>query len=310
MLPMTIAHPDSRATRRHDKLVSLAEAARLVSDGSRVAFGGFTVYNRPMALARELVRQQRRGLTVVAMLAGPETELLAAGGCIDTLETSYVGLEKFGLAQRVRKLTERGELQLIDHSEVASFDRFRADGDNQTFVPVDYLAGSSLLTKESGIVEFDCPLTGRRLYAIPPAQPEVTVIHVPAADRLGNGLIATERLMPQDLDLVMAQSSRRLILTAERIVATEEFADIPSTVQIPAYRTEAVAFAPWGAHPGLMTDYYDADAEALEALSTSGREDETSRDYLDTNVHRLPDHDAYLQHVGMARLLNLLRRRP
>ncbi|HWM35290.1 MAG TPA: CoA-transferase [Pseudolysinimonas sp.] len=294
---------------RRSKLVSLSEAAGLVGDGDRLALGGFTIYNRPLAFARELVRQGRRGLTVVAMTAGPETELLAAGGCLSRLETSYVGLEKFGLAQRVRALSQSGELEIVDYSEVTSFDRFRADGDNQTFVPVDYLAGNSIVTPESGITPFTCPITGRPLFAVPAARPDVTVLHVPAADEFGNGLIPADRVMPQDLDIVMAQGSARLILTTERIVRTEDLADVAMTVQIPAFRTSAVVFAPWGAHPGPMSGNYETDEPAFAEFAEAGRDQATSAAHLERTVYGPRDHDDYLNEFGVTRLVGLLRRR-
>jgi glutaconate CoA-transferase subunit A len=297
------------AAKRATKLVSLPEAARLVADGMRLALGGFTIYNRPMALVRELVRQRRANLTVVAMTSGPEVELLAMGDCLRRVETSYVGLEKYGLAQRVRALVESGLLELVDHSEVISFDRFRADGDNASFVAVDYLAGNSLLANPD-IVAFDCPLTGRRLHAVPPALADVSVVHVPAADEFGNGLMPLDRVMPQDLDLVLAQGSSVLILTTERIVRTEDLAAAPGLVQIPAFRTAAVAFAPWGAHPGPMLGYYVADDAALTTFGEIGRDQNASREYVLRHVHDLADHEAYLNLIGLRRLVELQRRRP
>lgn len=281
----------------------------MVGDGARLALGGFTIYNRPLAFARELIRQHRRNLTVVGMTNGPEVELLSMGGCLRRIETSYVGLEKYGLAQRVRALVEAGELDLVDHSEVISFDRFRADGDNATFVAVDYLDGNSLLENPE-IVAFDCPLTGRPLHAIPPATAHVSVVHVPAADEFGNALVPADRVMPQDLDLVLAQGSSRLILTAERIVRTEDLATAPELVQIPAFRTAAVAFAPWGAHPGPMLGYYVADDDALAAMSQAGRSPDSSEAYIDGQVFQLTDHDAYLKLIGMRQLIALQQRRP
>jgi glutaconate CoA-transferase subunit A len=220
-----------------------------------------------------------------------------------------VGLEKFGLARRVRSLCEKGELEVVDYSEVTSFDRFRADGDNQTFVAVDYLAGNSLLSPESGITTFECPITHRTLYAIPPAKPDVTVIHVPAADKFGNGLLPTDRLMPQDLDIVMAQGSKQLIITTERIVRTSDLADIAGTVQIPAFRTAAVVFAPWGAHPGPMSSYYETDEAAFTELADAGRDDDARDRYLRDHVFGHETHDDYLNDVGVTRLVELLRRR-
>ena len=84
---------------RRSKLASLTEAAALVEDGMRVALGGFAIYQHPMALVRELIRQGRRDLTVVGVANGIEVDMLAGAGCLGRVETSYVGLEKYGLAK-------------------------------------------------------------------------------------------------------------------------------------------------------------------------------------------------------------------
>ena len=62
---------------RTSKQVSLAEAATRIDDGARIALGGFSVYQRPMAFVRELIRQGRRNLTVVGVVNGPEVDMLA-----------------------------------------------------------------------------------------------------------------------------------------------------------------------------------------------------------------------------------------
>jgi glutaconate CoA-transferase subunit A len=108
------------------KLVSLADAAARIADGARLALGGFAVYQHPMALVRELARQGRRDLTVVGTVNGNDVDLLAGAGCLRRVETSYVGLEKYGLALNFRRRVESGELEIVDYPEVLSFDRFRA----------------------------------------------------------------------------------------------------------------------------------------------------------------------------------------
>lgn len=298
----------SAPRQRTSKLVSLDTLAGLVDDGCRLALGGFGIYNRPTAFARELIRRRRRDLTVIGTTNGHEVELLAGAGCVAIVETSYIGLEKFGLARRVRALAESGALRITDYGEVLSFDRFRASEDGASMLPVSYLAGSSVLEANKDVVAFDCPLTGRPLHAVPPADPDIAVIQVPAADEYGNAMIPAARLMPQGLDLVLSRAAPRLLLTAERIVETSWLQRQPHLVQIPAFRTEAVSWAPWGAHPGPMFGYYDADeahfAELIEAASSPEDFDR----YLDTYVRGPANHGGYLDRIGLARLVGLQRR--
>lgn len=298
----------SEHPKRRCKVVSLSEAASLVTDNARIALGGFGIYNRPLAFVRELVRQGKQELTVVGTTNGPEIEYLVGGGAISRLESSYIGLEKWGLAPRSRQAIQTGELEMVDFGEVMSFDRFRASEDGWDFLPVDYLGGNSLLDVHDDIVPFNSPLTGRPMHAVPPAAVDVAIIHVPAADQFGNAMLPAEKLMPQGLDEVLSRSTDRVILTTERIVDSEYLERQPHLVQIPSFRVEAVSFAPWGAHPAPMFGNYDADGAHMEEMIAAGADVMSFDAYLNTYIRSLPDHAAYLELIGPRRILGLKAR--
>lgn len=290
------------------KLTTLDAIAALVTDGMTIALGGFGVYGRPMAFVRELVRQGRRDLTIVTTTSGQEAELLVGAGAVRRLETAYVGLEKWGLARRVRAAVETGEIEIADYDEVMAFDRFRAAQDGQNYVPVNYLHGSSLLEQNPTLVPLVNPITGVQQHAMPAASADLAVVHVPAADRFGNAAMPHDQLMPQGLDLTTAWAFDRILLTAENIVETEALTRFPQRVQIPAFRVESVAHAPWGAHPGPMLGSYNADEEHFSAFVEAGRSAEAFASYLDTFVHSAPDNDAYLAAIGIEALMKIQKR--
>jgi glutaconate CoA-transferase, subunit A len=288
------------------KLASLTEAAAHISDGARVALGGFAVYQHPMALVRELARQERRDLTVVGTVNGNEVDLLAGAGCLRRVETSYVGLERYGLAPNFRRRVEQGELEVVDYSEVLSFDRFRASQDGLTFWPCDYLGGTDILTHNPAIKAFDCPLTGRRLYAVPPADPDVVVIHAVAADERGSVVIPSRRLLPQGLDITMARACDTVIVTAEQIVSRQYIRRHARQVEIPSYRTTLVVEAPWGAHPCPVLGRYVIDDLHFREYVAAATTPEGFAKYLDTYVTGPRDHEAYLALIGPERLARLM----
>jgi glutaconate CoA-transferase, subunit A len=288
------------------KLASLPEAAARIPDGVRVALGGFAVYQHPMALVRELARQGRRDLTVVGTVNGNEVDLLAGAGCLRRVETSYVGLEKYGLAPNYRRRVEQGELEVIDYPEVLSFDRFRASQDGLTFWPCAYLGGTDILTHNPAIKAFDCPLTGRRLHAVPPADPDVVVIHAVAADERGNVVIPPRRLLPQGLDVTMARACDTVIVTAEQIVSRQYIRRHARQVEIPSYRTTLVVEAPWGAHPCPVLGRYVIDDLHFREYIAAAATPEGFAKYLDTYVAGPRDHDAYLTLIGPERLARLM----
>lgn len=290
------------ATRR-SKVTSLAEAAALVQDGARVAFGGLSIYQHPMAFVRELARLGRRGLSVVGTLNGPDVDLLAGAGCLARVETSYVGLEKFGLARNFRRLVEAGELEVVDYSEVLAFDRFRASQDGLSFVAASYLAGTDVLARNPDAREFLCPLTGRRYHAFPPADPEVVVVHASVADEYGNVLMPRRRTIENGLDIILTRACDTLIVTVERIVSNAVIRNHPELNEVPSFRTTCVVEAPLGAHPCSMPGHYEVDevhfAEYVEASASQ----EAFDDYLDRYVRGVDGHVAYLEQIGLRRIL-------
>lgn len=267
-------------SRRREKLVSLQTAAASVTDGARVAFGGFGVYCRPMAFARELLRQGRRDLTVVGHVNALEVDILAATGALACVETSYVGLERHGIAPHFARAVEAGRVRFAPYSELLAFDRFRANQAGLTFWPAYHLANTDILEASPEIVAAICPLTGRAYHAVPPADPDVVVLHAGRADRFGNVEIPAERQASHSLDIILSQSCRSVIVTAEEIVETSELSRTPQLVEIPAFTTTMVAHAPGGAHPCSMLGYYGRDDECFARYVVDARASTDARAHV------------------------------
>ena len=290
---------------RTSKLCPLRDAAELVKDGARIAIGGFAIYQHPMAFLHELVRQGRRDLTVVGVANGNDVDLLAGAGCLKRVESSYVGLEKYGLARNFRRKVENGELEIVDYPELLSWDRFRASQENMTFWPASFLGGSDILRYNPDIKEFPCPMTGRRLWAVPPAAPDVVVIHAILGDTYGNVLVPSRRLLPQSLDITLSRSCDTLIVTVERIVDTDEIVRLAHLNEIPAFRTTCIVEVPWGAHPCPVLGHYRTDDAHFREYVAASHTDDDFKDYLQRYVYGVRDHAAYLEAVGMETLTPL-----
>lgn len=287
------------------KLRSLEEAAALVPDGARLALGGVAVYQRPMAMVRRLIRLGRSGLTVVGVLNGPELDMLVAAGCVARVETSYVGLERFGLARNFRRALERGAVAIEDYSEGVAFDRFRASEDGLTFLATPVLAGTDLPRSNPRLRPFECPLTGRPYIAVPPADPDVVVIHALAADEAGNVFSPRSKLLPQGFDEVKARSADTVVVTAERIVPRDFASRNPELMVVPGLRVTAVVEAPWGAHPCGSLGSYALDVEHFEEYVAASADEAAIAGYLDRFARDPADHGAYLELIGVRRLVSL-----
>ena len=287
------------------KLVSLDEAVACVPDGARIAFGGFAVYQKPMAFVRALARAGRRALTIVGTANSYDVDLLAGAGCLKAVETSYVGLEKFGLARNFRRAVEGARLDVVDYPEMASWDRFRASQEGLAFWPVSFLGGNDVLTYNPRIRPFACPITGKPMQALPAADPDIVVIHAIAADEQGNVIVPAHRLLPQSGDVIMARACDNVIVTVEKIVSKAFVRRHARVNEIPSYRTSAVVELPWGAHPTPALSRYLADEQHMAEYADASAKAESFDAYLRRYVHEPADHLAYLERIGATRLAQL-----
>jgi glutaconate CoA-transferase subunit A len=224
---------------------------------------------------------------------------------VKRLEFSYVGLEEFGTAPCFRRAVQSGEIELSEYSEPVAFERFACSARGMPFFTTREMVGTDLPRVNADIKEIVDPFGSGVYHAVSAAEPEWVILHAPAGDKYGNVLFFPHRQLPEDLDLTASRTTRNLIVTVEQIVAHERVRQLPYLNLIPRFRTTAIVEAPYGAHPFSCLHVYDQDREHLAAYAQAGRETDTFRRYLDEYVYGMVSHDAYLDHVGAARLAKL-----
>ena len=91
-----------------EKVMSLEEAARLVSDGDHVGIGGCTMSRTPIAMIWALIRARRKDLVVSRSITSSEGDLLFASGASKHIITSWFtqGIV-WGVSKIMRHYTER-----------------------------------------------------------------------------------------------------------------------------------------------------------------------------------------------------------
>jgi glutaconate CoA-transferase subunit A len=246
-------------------LLTLADAAELVRDGHILALGGMTLYRRPVAFVRALLRraQRPRELTLLAFTAGFESDLLVGAGCVRAVRTVYFGLEAFGFAPMFTEAANQGSIAVIEETEASLAMGMRAQAAGVGFMPSRAWLGTDLPRLRPDIRTVDDPYTGERYTAFPAVRCDVAVIHALAADRAGNVLINNNR----GVDLELAYIAETVIATAERIV--ERLERTTEGMIIPYPGVDYVVEAPGGARPtscypmyplqgGALMDYVDA----------------------------------------------------
>jgi glutaconate CoA-transferase subunit A len=121
------------------------------------------------------------------------------------------------------------------------------------------------------------PYGDEELVAVPRLVPDWAVIHVPEADARGNARMYGTPFW----DRLAARAAGRVLITAERIVASEVLAERPELTAIPELFVAAVVEAPRGAWPGSCFPEYDVDYEAVERYLVQARESAGLNEHLE-----------------------------
>lgn len=272
--------PQCTMMPRDPPLMSLPDAARLVPDGATIGFGGgLGLQRRPVAFARELIRQGRTGLHVFGVINGIETDLLIGGKAVASTNTSYVGLDELGQAPNFQAAAANGEIQVHEYSEWVITARFRAANMALPYLP--WASGRHTdATHELGFKEVQCPYTGLMLLAVPAVKLDVAVIQAPCCDATGNTAVGVPLDQMYDVDALVARSADTVIVCAERIDDVD-----PTRVPLIGREVDAVVEAPHGSWPAAMAPIYLADRRhLLERYLPAGRGG-TFAAYLDEFVY-------------------------
>jgi len=285
-----------------DKLVSLSEAIDLVKDGDLLGIGGMSLYRRPMVLTREIIRKGVKNLGILTFIAGLPTDLLIGARCASRIRSCYVGFEMFGLAPNYRRFSENGELEIIEETEVTIVLGLKATLLQVPHLPTRGIRCTDVMKVRSDLKEYTCPLSGEKLVALPPIKPDVSIIHVSMADRMGNAHIDGAVWLDEDL----AKASGKVIISAEKIVETEEIIRAPGRANIPHFMVDAVVRTPYGAHPTSCYPFYTYDINHIRKYLEVARNENSFSEYLNTYVYEPGTHEEYLDRVGASTLSKIL----
>jgi glutaconate CoA-transferase subunit A len=283
-----------------EKLTTVEDAVSRVRDGDHVAVGGCLFSRTPMALVRELLRQQRTGLTLSRNLMCTEGEFLMVAGRVERVVTAWMSIGlPWGVSKILRHYVESGKVALEEWSHLALGLRFRAAGMGVPFLPALTMLGSDLVDV-GGMKTVEDPYTGATLAAVPALFPDVAILHVHRADRFGNCQIDGYPHMDADI----ARAASTVLVTTEEVIPEEETRRYPDRTVIPGFAVDALVHVPFGSFPhecyGLYEADYDHFAEYTAAIDTSGPA--AVVDYLERHVYRPASYGEYLDLFGGERL--------
>ena len=290
-----------------EKVMSLDEAAALVSDGDHVALGGCTMSRTPLAMIWALIRARRKNLMVSRSITSTEGDLLFASGVSRHILTSWFSQGiVWGVSKVMRHYTENKLARFEEWSHMAIGLRYRAGAMGLPFLPTRSMMGSDVAGLLPDIKEMECPYTGERLTLLPALNPDIALIHVQRCDAYGNAQL--DGLPFMDADIAMA--ANRVILTTERIVSNDQIRRSPDQTKIPFFTVEAVVEVPFGSAPHECYGLYEPFFDNLDAYAAMTRQDAARgvTEYLERYFYEPASWADYLGLLGIDSILDASRR--
>jgi len=296
---------EKKSRKLTDKRMSGADAIRqFVTDGCYIGTELYGTVRCPMSLAREVVRQQKKDLRVCGQ-GVLELDLWLAAGLVKKLDITYIGLEVYGTSSALRRAVESGQVEkCVEWSNGSITWRMKAAAMGIPFIPTRSMLGTDMIAHSAAKVVED-PFTGIPVALLPALILDVALIHVHRADKYGNCQIDGISGFAAE----MARASKRVVISTEEIVPTEEIRKYPDRTIIPYYLVDAVVHAPFGSHPGEMAYVYGRDEEGIREWVEMSKTPDGAQAYLKKYVYDMGSHQDYMSFVGQKRLNDLVELR-
>jgi glutaconate CoA-transferase subunit A len=275
------------------QITDLRDAIREhVRDGDVVALEGFT-HLIPFAAGHEIIRQDRRNLTLVRMTPDLIYDQLIGAGCAKKLVFSWGGNPGVGSLHRLRDAVEKGwpsPLEVEEHAHAGLAAAFVAGASGLPFGMLRGYLGSDLPKYNSNIRFIECPFTGERLAAMPAVRPDVSVIHAQKADREGNVMLWGVTGIQKEAVL----AAKRAIVTVEEIVdKLEPGPKTPNAIVLPKWVISAVSVVKGGSFPSYALGYYVRNNAFYKNWDGISRDRETFKAWIDRHIRSTKTFDEF-----------------
>jgi len=291
---------------KKNKTMSLKKAVETyVQDGDYLGIGGFGSNRTAVAACHEIVRQRKKNLGFAGHTATHDMQILSAGKVYNRIDVAYVvGLEARGLSSCSRKYLEKGNVAITEWTNYSLTIRLKAAAMGVPFLPARNMIGTDTF-KRSGAILGNCPFTNKKMSLLPALYPDVSFIHVHEADVYGNSRF--KGIAASDIDL--ANASKKLVITCEKIIPSDEIKNNPEMTQIPYFIVDAVCEVPFGGYPGTMSGLYFSDEEHIAEWMSAEKDPEMFEKFLNENIYDCRDFDEYINRNGGFSKIRELRRK-
>jgi glutaconate CoA-transferase subunit A len=237
------------------KLKTKEQAIADIKDGSLLVFSGMQLNRAPIALIKEIIAQEKKGLRLVGTPNPLPIEILVKAGCASETITAFNGFSYehgFVISPAWRGSVEKQKIRYTETDAFEIVQRLRASAMGLPFMPMVSMEKSDYCRlNEHKKVTFN----GKEVAIVEPLTPDYAIIHAHAADKKGN--IFVDGALNEEL---LVNASKKAIVSVERIV------DKLERITIPYFLVESVVEIPGGAKPTACAGEYNYDAAAIKEL--------------------------------------------
>jgi glutaconate CoA-transferase subunit A len=303
--------------------------AEHVADGALVAMGLQLEQMIPFAAGHEIMRQRKRGLTLIGPISDILFDQMIGAGCVARVIAAWVGNVMMGSAYNFRRAVEkenpatpRQPLPVINMTNFSMALALQAGALGVPFLPTKTGLGSDVIknnhffrtmlspfaesSQQIGAVDPD--ETGRKtlavvqpLLAVRALSPDVAIVHLQRADADGNAHCWGNF----GVMLEAVRAAKKVIVVAEEIVAPEVIASDPNRTVIPGFLVTAIVHCPFGAHPAPVQGYYKRDDPFFRQYHEQTKTPDDFAQWAERWVHGVEDRAAYVSQLGAARVEEL-----
>jgi glutaconate CoA-transferase subunit A len=282
--------------------------ARFVPDGASVCMGTALEALIPFAAGHELIRQNRRDLTLIGPISDILFDQLIGAGCVRRVIAAWVGNVSAGLGYNYRRAVEQrvpAPIEVEDHSNLTIAFALQAAALGVPYLPTRSLLGTGLAQANPTFKESTDPWSGAPLLLVPAIAPDVAILHVQRADAEGHahvwGTLGVTR--------PAAFAARRVILVAEEIRPRERILSDPGLVLTPELKVAAVVHEPFGAFPSPVQGCYGRHHDFFHRYHEESRTVEGFQKWLTHWVREVPDWSGFLARLDPGTLDGLRMKR-
>ena len=271
-----------------------------ITNNDTIFIGGFG-HLIPFFLSHELIRQNKKDLTICRSGADILFDQLIAAKIIKKVIFGYIGNPSIGLSHSFNRAYKSKTIEVEEWTNQSMILRFHAARMGVSYLPSKILQIGDKPPSIDYLQSTSCPYTGNIYSAIPSLKPDVALIHAQKADKYGN-----VQMWGIDGDTIEgALASDKIIVSVEKIIDNETLKLSPEKTVIPSHRVTSIVEVPFGAYPSYVSGFYSRDDDHYKEYDSISRDEDKLAQYLDEWIYSSETITEYQEMIGKEKLIDL-----